>query len=124
MSIFDAKEFLHAVTNQDATELREYFAPHAVICWHNSNELFTVEEYLCANCEYPGSWNGEVERVEVADLVMIIVAKIWSTEFACRVASFLEFAGDKISRLDEYWGDIGDAPQWRKDMRIGKAISE
>ncbi|NLJ40498.1 MAG: nuclear transport factor 2 family protein, partial [Clostridiales bacterium] len=24
--------------------------------------------------------------------------------------------------LDEYWGDDGPIPQWRKDMHIGKPI--
>jgi len=30
--------------------------------------------------------------------------------------------GDRIKLLDEYWGDDGTAPQWRKDKHIGKSI--
>ncbi|NLM10011.1 MAG: nuclear transport factor 2 family protein, partial [Clostridiaceae bacterium] len=35
---------------------------------------------------------------------------------------FFEFKGDKISCLDEYWGDDGIAPQWRLDKQIGQPI--
>lgn len=32
--------------------------------WHCTNECFNVEEFIRANCEYPGEWEGEVERIE------------------------------------------------------------
>ncbi len=28
----------------------------------------------------------------------------------------------KIAQVDEYWGDDGEAPQWRQDMHIGNKI--
>lgn len=31
---------------------------------------------------------------------------------------------DKIVSVDEYWADDGDAPQWRKDKKIGRPIME
>lgn len=34
---------------QDEDRLRKYFLPKASIKWHNSNELFTVEEFIIAN---------------------------------------------------------------------------
>lgn len=58
--------FWKAVLAQDADAIREYFAEDAVINWHCTNERFTVEEYLRANCEYPGEWDGEIERIEQA----------------------------------------------------------
>jgi len=27
-----------------------------------------------------------------------------------------------IAEMDEYWGDDGDAPEWRRQMGIGKRI--
>jgi hypothetical protein len=38
------------------------------------------------------------------------------------VTSFIEIIEGKIKTLDEYWGDDGPIPQWRKDMHIGKPI--
>lgn len=44
------------VAAQNAEELQKYFHPEACIRWHDSNEQFTVEEFITANCECPGSW--------------------------------------------------------------------
>ena len=30
-----------------------------------TNEHFTIDEYIIANCEYPGEWDGIVERIEM-----------------------------------------------------------
>ena len=121
-SSFDAEAFIRDVTRQDAAKLRGYFTRNAVIRWHNTGEQFSVDEYIRANCEYPGAWAGVVERTETTDSILIVVAKIWGAEAAFRATSFLQLVDGKIDRLDEYWGDIGDPPGWRKDMRIGKAI--
>ena len=50
------------VLAQRADEIREYFHPDAYVNWHCSNEHFTVEEFIRANCEYPGDWDGEVGK--------------------------------------------------------------
>lgn len=31
---------------------------------------------------------------------------------------------NKIISVDEYWGDDGDAPQWRLDKHIGSPIKQ
>ena len=43
--------------------LAAYFLPGALIFWHNTDECFTVEEFVRANREYPGNWRIEIERV-------------------------------------------------------------
>lgn len=35
--------------------------------WYNTNEHFTVEKFIRANCEYPGQWDGEAERLIQTD---------------------------------------------------------
>lgn len=62
------------VVEQNAAGLRQYFSEQAIVKWHNTNELFTVEEYITANCEYPGKWKGDIERMEeIEDLVVTVV---------------------------------------------------
>ena len=39
---------------QNAEAMRAYFDDNAYIKWHNTNELFNSEEFIRANCEYPG----------------------------------------------------------------------
>jgi len=120
----DVENFVQAVAKQDAATLRTYFAPDAEICWHDSNEQFTVDEYIRANCEYPGKWSGEVQRVEKIEGGMVIITKIFSDESSHLVTAFAKLEDGKISRLDEYYSDCGEAPNWRKTMKIGKPINQ
>lgn len=117
-------DFLQDVTDQNANNLQGYFSSDAIINWHNTNEQFSVEEYIRANCEYPGDWRGEVERVELLGDLGITATRIWPSDnnASFHVTSFFQFDGDKIISLDEYWGDDGVAPQWRLDKKIGKPI--
>ena len=57
-------EFWKAVLVQDENEIRKYFHEDAYVNWHCTNEHFNLDEYIIANCEYPGEWNGVVERTE------------------------------------------------------------
>ena len=112
------------VANQNAAALAQYFTLDAYIRWNNTNEHFTVQEFIIANCEYPGDWKGEVERIEIMRDTAITVARVWSSDnsLSFHVTSFFEFQGEKIAVLNEYWGDDGAPPQWRTDKRIGKPI--
>ena len=112
------------VVTQNANNLRTYFLPDAIINWHNTNESFSVEEYVRANCEYPGEWCGNVERVDIMDSLVISIARVWLADNSAsfHAVSFFKFQDDKILYLDEYWGDDGIAPQWRLDKKIGKSI--
>lgn len=67
----DIKAFWDAVLRQDADAIRDYFNPDAWVNWHNTNEHFTVEEFIRANCEYPGEWDGEVEQIITTDTHII-----------------------------------------------------
>lgn len=118
-------ELFKAVIQQDKEKLRTFFDEDAIIRWHNTDEEFTIEEYVQANCEYPGTWEGKIEQVEWLDNKIIYAAKVWSPEpkMVSHVTSFLTMKGDKILRMDEYFGDDGEPPQWRKEMNLGKKIS-
>ena len=125
----DVFDFFDAVVQQDAEMLRTFFEPDATIVWANTNEQFTVDEYIRANCEYPGDWKGHIEDIQCYSRLqsysrMIILAKVWNGGGnASRVVSFIELgdAEDKrIQSMVEYWGDIGEPPKWRQELGIGK----
>ena len=122
----DIKAFWNAVLRQAPDKIRLFFHPEAIIRWHNTNEQFTVEEYIRANCEYPGQWGGEVERVITTDTHIITATHVCSTDgtISCHAASFFRVEKGKILSLDEYWGDDSPAPQWRQDMHLGTKIKE
>ena len=54
----NVKQFWKAVLAQDEKEIRKYFHKDAYVNWHCTNEHFTIDEYIIANCEYPGEWDG------------------------------------------------------------------
>ncbi len=120
----DVKKFWDAVLLQDADKIRHYFKQTAYINWHCTNEHFTVEEFIQANCEYPGQWDGVVERIENIGNLLITATKVFSKEsdLSFHVVSFIKTENDKIISMDEYWGDDGTAPQWRLEKGIGTII--
>lgn len=121
----DIQHFWKVVLKQEAKEIRTYFHPDAYINWHNTNEHFTVEEFIQANCEYPGQWDGVMERFHQVDDLIITVMHVFSTDhkLSFHVTSFITLSDEKIVSVDEYWGDDGNAPQWRLDKHIGVPIS-
>ena len=120
----DVKGFWKAVIEQNEGEIRNFLDPNAVIRWHNTNEQFTSEEFIRANCAYPGTWAGELERVEKIDDLIITVMRIFSkeTDVSVHATSFIRVEEDRIVSIDEYWGDDGIAPEWRLDLCLGRAI--
>ncbi|MBQ3136763.1 MAG: nuclear transport factor 2 family protein [Clostridia bacterium] len=120
----DIYKFQKAVLEQNEDEIRKYFHPDAYVKWHCTNELFTVDEFIIANCEYPGEWDGEVERTEEKDDLIIAVTNVYpkdrSTSF--HAVSFIKIKDDKIISMDEYWADDSLPPKWRLDKNIGRSI--
>ena len=121
----DIQKFWDAVLRQDADEIRPFFHSDARINWHCTNEQFTVEEFIRANCEYPGDWDGEIEKIVCAGDLIITATHVHSKDGAipCHVTSFIQIRDGKIALVDEYWGDDGPSPQWRQDMKIGTKIN-
>ena len=74
--------------------------------------------------EYPGDWEGSVERVETLNDLIVTVVNVYpkGRNASFHVVSFIKTKEDKIVSMDEYWADDGNAPQWRLDKHIGKAI--
>ena len=117
-------KFWKAVLVQDEKAIRKYFHNDAYINWHCTNEHFNVDEFIIDNCKYPGDWGGRVERVEVLNDLIVTVTNVYPKDRSAsfHVTSFIKTQGDKIVSIDEYWADDGNAPQWRLDKHIGKAI--
>ncbi len=120
----DIYAFWKAILDQNAQEIRKYFHPDARVTWHCTNERFTLEEFLIANCEYPGDWEGTVERVErLRDLIITVTnVRARDQSLSCHVTSFIKIRGDRIASMEEYWADDGPAPRWRLEKHIGTPV--
>lgn len=120
----DIYQFWKCILEQNAQAIKAYFDKDAYINWHCTNEHFNVDEFIRANCEYPGSWDGEVQRVEKINDLYITVTHVYPVDrtLSFHVTSFIRVIDDKIVAVDEYWADDGIAPDWRLDKHIGRAI--
>ena len=127
----DIHAFFNAVVEQDADKLRSFFEADASVIWANTNEEFTLDEYIRANCEYPGEWQGRIEDIQCYSRFddkkrISLVAKVWDINGnASRSVSFIELGDSKngnglIQSMVEYWGDLGEPPKWRQRLGIGK----
>ena len=95
-----------------------------MIRWHCTNERFTVAEYVRADCEYPGDWAREIERVEISGDTVILAGRVYPADKSAsfHVTSFLKIRDGRIGEMDEYWADDGEPPAWRREMKIGRPI--
>lgn len=122
----DIATYFYDVVAQHRERLADYFAPNARVLWHNTNECFTVKEFICANCEYPGCWEGKIEQLLPVQDGWVLAARVWEKgkKLSFHVVSFVKIEGEKIIQIDEYWGDDGLPPQWRMDKKIGTTIHQ
>ena len=112
----DIQKYWQAVLEQDRED--------AWVNWHNTNEHFKVSEFIRANCDYPGQWDGEVERIVELEDQIITAVHVYPKDrsLSFHVVSFLRVRDGKIQSIDEYWGDDGQPPKWRQDLHIGRSI--
>lgn len=117
-------EYWKNILTQNEEAIKSYFHDNAIINWHCTNESFTVDEFIRANCDYPGEWDGEIERKYKIDNIIITVTHVYTKDKSSsfHVTSFIKISNEKIEAIDEYWGDDGIAPQWRLDKHIGRKI--
>ncbi len=122
----DIHAYWRAVFDQQQEEIEKFFHENAFVEWHNTNEHFTVGEFIRANCEYPGKWDGKIERIEEINDLLVTVVHVFSPDkgLSFHATSFIQIEDGRIRSIDEYWGDDGSAPQWRLDKRIGIPIRQ
>ena len=83
-----------------------------------------ADEIRESNCDYPGDWDGEVEKIVTTDDMVITATRVYPKDHSAsfHVTSFIKLKDDKIIAMDEYWADDGEAPKWRQDLKIGEKI--
>jgi len=111
---------------QNWGNIHKYFEDTAIINWNNTKESFNVEEFVRVNSAYPGDWSITIERLEGIDNLVISVVKVQlkKDDVSFRATSFFEFNNGKIKLLNEYWGDVGNPPEWRSHGYSAEFISK
>lgn len=97
-------------------DLRELFHTTAVITWPNTEEVFTVDEFIYVNRVYPGAWDEEVLQVYEIGTTLISEAMVTGKELSFLAISIFTIQDGKITSLREYWSAVEEAPKWRKQL--------
>ncbi|MBO4535363.1 MAG: nuclear transport factor 2 family protein [Clostridia bacterium] len=114
--MIDLRAYFRSVVEQ-SPRLGDFFSEDAEIVWPSTGEHFGVEDYVKVNCAYPGHWTGEIVKVLQGDpLVLIAKVAVLDGTYSTHVVSLLSLREDKIARLEEYWSEDGDVPDWRKEL--------
>lgn len=109
-------DFYHYIDSADFDGLRQVMAEEAKVKLPNTRELFDSREaYIAFSKDYPGRWYANVERIVEAEHEVIAVAEITNHEISFYVTAFFVIQDGQIIEMTEYWGDNGEAPQWRRD---------
>ena len=64
---------IHELRFQD---VRELFCDTAEITWPNTEEVFTLDEFIAVNEAYPGEWEEEVLHIYEANDILISEASV------------------------------------------------
>lgn len=109
--------FFTALQTGDVAVLHEMLTPDAITRWPQSRERITGAMSCIRVYEnYPGGTpNYRVERITGA-------GEIWVAELTAQygddrwyIVSLIEFEGERIARLTDYFGPALPAPDWRAD---------
>ena len=114
------RQLWNDMDTQNWDNLPAYFHDDAKISWPNTDEEFTVDEFVRVNREYPGKWAIRVERLIEAGNTIVSVVKVEAPGLSFHAVSFFDFADGKIKALDEYWGVDEEPPEWRVEQGLGK----
>ena len=116
--MIDFERYWQDCIGQDRDALRTWFWPDARIIWPCTDEVFTVEEFLTANCDYPGNWKGQLINAIPTPMGAVTEVRIVSVDssYSCHAASIFTLYEDKILSLTEYFADDGPPPAWRTKL--------
>lgn len=120
----DIRDFWKYVIKQDRAMLKTFFSENAIIRWRCTDEEFTVDEYIQATCEYSGIYEGHIERIDREGDKYTVAVQVYPVEktSSSHVVSFITVKDDKIVEMDEYWSHDVNAPDFRRELSIGKQI--
>ena len=110
------KEFWAAIDRRDFNAAGALMTLPAEVRWPNTGELIRGRDpFVTVQKRYPGRWRIDMEKLLPAGDTIVTVVRVSAEDqsqgfFA---TSFFEFEGSLIAGITEYWGDIGQPPEWR-----------
>ncbi len=110
---------------RDFEEARSLLSDDLMVWYPNTREVFQGSRpYIQMNQEYPGHWRIELKELHTLDDQIITITRVYQegNNQSFHAVSFFRFNRGKISEIHEYWGEDGEAPQWRLEKGFSKQI--
>lgn len=111
------EEFWKKINEKRWDDLADFFTYDAKINWPNTSETFEVSRFVSVNKHYPGDWKIAIEKVLSSFNTVISVVLVNFGNLSFHAVSFFYFVDGKIVCLEEYWGDDGEPPLWREQLK-------
>ncbi len=87
--------------------------------WATSNEKFlSAEKMIKVNSDYPGDWSTKLQKIElISENKAVSVVHIFekNPKEGFFVTTFYEFKDNLIFEMTEYYAEITERPDWRKN---------
>ncbi|HPE70266.1 MAG TPA: nuclear transport factor 2 family protein [Thermotogota bacterium] len=111
--------FWKAFDSQDWEGAKTLLSEDFRAVWPCSSETFDREGFIRVNETYPGNWRTLLQRYEDSTEGGVSVVHIFQQgEPGLYATSFYRFSGGKITRIEEYFSEEGEPPEWRKELRV------
>jgi len=117
------KKFWEYIDQAEFDKLKDIMIPDATVWLPNTNEVFRgADKYIAFNKKYPDRWFAKVQSLFTAGKVMISIVKVSDEkeDASFFVTSIFSFSNQLISEITEYWGENGEAPQWRVEEGLSE----
>jgi hypothetical protein len=111
--LFDAAEF---------EEAGKLISPSAIIKWWNTREQFSKVNFIEANRIYPGRWRIRIDRLECFNNLVVSVVHVEGNDISFYTTSFFTIEEGQIIRIDEYWSENSEPPEWRVKASLSETF--
>ena len=104
------ERFWAAIDRRDWDALTDVLAPDLRVRYVHTGEVFTADEFVRVNREYPGEWAALVEELVVHGDRAVSRTRVSDGSETYFVASFAGVRDGMLSELTEVWTGSVDAP--------------
>ena len=91
--------YWNAIHDLRFQDVRELFCDTAEITWPNTEEVFTLDEFIAVNEAYPGEWEEEVLKCYETGDMIISETMVKGQEVSFLAIGFFTIQGGKITAL-------------------------
>ena len=120
------KKYWQATLAQDANKMVQMLSKTCLITWPNTNECFTKEHYIKANCLYPGTWKGTVQEINPYLDGYLSITNVLSQDevTSLHAITFFKINNGLITSIKEYWSEDGAPPTWRQSLDLSTPLKK